>query len=229
MIRELTASFIAHTTVLGILAYVSATTEKREPRMYTVYRVKTVTSESIEGLLKRADEYREPKPLPPRKAERRTPPPVTRRKVPEPETPLPDKKKDAPVLNPELDPAPLVQAGKTEGPAGDKAKAEGTTMIPGIETDREFDFPEYLLDLRDRIQRRWRPPSEKEMLVARVFFRIAREGKVVRAFVEKPSGNMGFDASALNAVIACDPFPPLPEKFGHDALSVHFDFIFENG
>ena len=105
-----------------------------------------------------------------------------------------------------------------------KSKESG---LSGIKTVREFEFPEYLLELRDRIEQNWRPSTANETFATRIFFRIGKNGKILRAFVEKPTGNINFDASALKAVLKCDPFSPLPDEFNNDNLGVHFDFIYE--
>ena len=203
MLRELIVSFISHIIVFGSLLYASTFGEKPIIQQFDYYRVKTVTPQSISELLKKTGDVSKPKP-----------------EIPQIQT----KTKTLPKEHRKSSQTVKRSTVKT---SVSKEKSESTDL-KGIRTDSEFDFPEYLLELRDRIEQNWLPPSSMETLSTTVFFRIGRDGKIVRVFVEKPTQNIRFDASAQKAVIACDPFSPLPDGFKNDNLGVHFEFIYEN-
>ena len=107
---------------------------------------------------------------------------------------------------------------------GSKVK---NSPIAGIKLDSEFDYPEYLIDMRNRIQENWRPPTLNTSIATRIYFNIAKDGTLLRAYVEKKTGIISFDMSAMNAVTESAPFSPLPEDFPEKELGVHFEFIYE--
>ena len=203
MLRDLIVSLISHIIIFGSLLYASTFGEKPAIQQFDYYRIKTVTPQSISELLKKTGDISKPKPeIPQIRTKTKT---------------LPNKhrKKSQVVKRSNI---------KTEA-SNKKTESSG---LKGIRTDSEFDYPEYLLELRDRIEQNWSPPTSRETLSTTVFFRIGREGKILRVFVERPTKNIRFDASAQKAVIVCDPFSPLPDGFKNDNLGVHFEFIYEN-
>jgi len=203
MFRDLIISFISHTIVFGSLLYASTFGENLPIQHFNIYRVKTVTPQSISELLKKTGAIGKPKP-----------------EIPQIQT----KTKTLPKEHRKESQTVKRSSIKDNDTTISKSKNSG---LKGIKTDTEFDFPEYLFELRVRIEQNWRPSTANETFATRIFFRIGKNGKILRAFVEKPTGNINFDASALQAVLACDPFSPLPDKFNNDNLGVHFDFIYE--
>jgi len=171
--------------------------------------VRTVSPQAIKHLLERSAPAGKPKPRLPQVKVR-------------PERPLPKKnwrprqrikKKDT--------------GARRDSSTGNTGKKTGKAPIDGMKVDQEFDYPDYLIGLRDRIERNWRPPTLRTSLRTRVYFRIARNGKVLRSFVETKTGNMAFDMAAMNAVINSAPFPPLPEDYPGEYIGIHMDFIYE--
>ena len=203
MLRDLIFSLISHIIVLGSLLYASTFGENPVIQQFDYYRVKAVTPQTISELLKKTGEISKPKPeIPQIQTNTKT---------------LPEKhRRESQVVK---------RSNVKTAVSNEKTESSG---LKGIRTDSEFDFPEYLLELRDRIEQNWRPPTSRETLSTTVFFRIGRDGKIIRVFVEKPTKNMRFDSSAQKAVIVCDPFSPLPNGFNNDNLGVHFEFIYEN-
>lgn len=203
MFRDLIISFVSHTVVFGSLLYASTFGEKPPIQHFDIYSVKTVSPQSISELLKKIGDVSKPKPEIPQIQIKTQPLPKEHRKE-----------------------SQIVKRSSVSdnNTTISKSKKPG---FKGIKTDTEFDFPEYLFELRDRINQNWRPSTMKKTLVTRVFFRIGKDGKILRVFVEKPTGNINFDASALKAVLACEPFSPLPDEFNNNNLGVHFDFIYE--
>lgn len=98
-----------------------------------------------------------------------------------------------------------------------------------VELDTDFPFLYYLTIVRNKISSNWLPPrtySGTGDVRSRLHFVILRNGQVTRVVVEETSGVSFFDQSALRAVYASDPLPPLPEEFSDAELGVHFSFEF---
>ncbi|MBN1423227.1 TonB family protein [Candidatus Fermentibacteria bacterium] len=98
-----------------------------------------------------------------------------------------------------------------------------------VELDTDFPFLYYLTMVRNKISSNWLPPrasSSAGTIRTKLHFVIQRGGQVTRVVVEETSGVPFFDQSALRAVYASDPLPPLPEEFSDAELGVHFSFEF---
>jgi TonB family protein len=208
MFRDITLSFIGHSIVLGGVVVASFFGGKKEIQTFDIYQVKAVSSQSISNLLNRAEDFSKPIPN------------VPQIKTDE-EKALPQKFKKK---------TQTVKGSSRSNTALTKSQSKSSgngSGSDGIRTDNEFEYPDYLMELRDLIEQKWRPPTPKGTLKTTVFFKIDKTGKVVRIFIEKPTGNISFDSSAYNAVTECNPFPPLPEGYKNDNLGVHFDFIYQ--
>ena len=204
MFRDLIASFVGHAVVLVSLFLTSIFAEKPIIQNLDIYHVRTVTPQSISELLKKVENIDRPKPnIPQIKIETKT---------------LPQEhRKESQIVKRSL---------PKDSNTGISSSESKTSGLKGLQVDSEIDV-EYLLELRDRIERNWQPPNVTESLIVTVYFKIDRNGKVSRVFIEKPTGKMNYDASAFKAVSASDPFSPLPDDFENDNLGVHFDFIYE--
>jgi len=204
MFRDIVISLIGHTAVIGSLFIASTFGGKPIVSELSYYRVTTVTPQSIADLLKKNAAVSEPK-----------------REIPQIRT---DEPKSLPSQQRKKSQA--VKRADTSTTVSTQKK--GGSDFKGIRTDAEFEYPEYLMELRDRIQQNWKPPAARQSLSTVVYFRIGRNGKVLRVVVEKATKNIKFDLSAQRAVITSDPLPPLPEGFENESLGVHFEFIYEN-
>jgi len=78
----------------------------------------------------------------------------------------------------------------------------------------------------DRVARAWKTPATTQVpevgrktVVQAV---IAKDGRLVSAFVSMSSGKKGWDGAALAAVRAAAPFDPFPSSFEASTLEVHF-------
>lgn len=116
-------------------------------------------------------------------------------------------------------------------PVDTSEEADNKTKKSSMELDiEEFPFVYYLNVMRNKISSNWVPPrtqaSGKESITTRIHFVVQRGGQVTRVVVEETSGVPFFDQSALRAVYASDPLPPLPEEFSDSELGVHFLFEF---
>lgn len=98
-----------------------------------------------------------------------------------------------------------------------------------VELDTQFPFAYYLTIVRNKISSNWLPPrahAAAGSVRVKVHFVILGGGQVTRVVVEETSGVPFFDQSALRAIYASDPLPPLPEEFPDAELGVHFSFEF---
>ena len=207
--RDYVVSFIGHIIVLGSLILFSNINSKPKFQELNYYAVTAVSASSVSELLKKGEKTVEPEPEVPQ--------------VKTPEKALPQKKPKKKSQE--------VKKSKTENVTSvSKDKKTGTsqtgTGVEGIQTENVFKFPDYLMKLRDLVEQNWDPPSNiNDAVKATVYFKIDRNGKIIRIIVKQASGNKSFDASTYNAVIRCDPFPPLPDAYTEKTLGIFFEFL----
>ncbi|MBI4686277.1 MAG: cell envelope integrity protein TolA [Nitrospirae bacterium] len=83
--------------------------------------------------------------------------------------------------------------------------------IAGSKVSGSFDS--YYSAVTQKIWQEWIYPdfkvSELEVVIS---IKIGKDGKILSAKIEKPSGNRLFDRSALKAVSKASPLPPPPEE-----------------
>ncbi|MBI4719673.1 MAG: energy transducer TonB [Chitinivibrionia bacterium] len=111
---------------------------------------------------------------------------------------------------------------------GTGSKQGGATGDMNLDVS-DFPFGYYLVTIRRKIAGSWSVPQAQagEEIFCRVYFRIARDGRIISPDIEKSSGSFMFDQSALRAVMQASPLPPLPGGFGDEYLGVHFSFAYE--
>jgi len=87
-----------------------------------------------------------------------------------------------------------------------------------------FEYPYYLNMLRGKLSNAWLYPaaSGKKVLRAKVAFCINRNGRADHVRLQESSKNEVFDRSALRAVEAAAPFPPLPDGIKKETLGTLF-------
>ena len=139
------------------------------------------------------------------------------------ETPKPTPAKPRPTPPPKARQNPAATLPSEQvGPAGLKGDVNVDTG--------DFEFPYYLVLIRNRIAGNWSPPagmSTGDKVRAVVYFRVGRSGELSDIRIESASGVEFFDHSALRAVTISDPMPPLPLGFASGELGVHFGFDWE--
>ncbi|MBD3232949.1 MAG: TonB family protein [candidate division Zixibacteria bacterium] len=96
----------------------------------------------------------------------------------------------------------------------------------GIQIDgANFQSSYYINLIFSKIRSRWRNPVRSEgILETTVYFNVDRSGRISNADIESPSGVGSFDQSALRAILASDPLPPLPQEFSGDNIGIHLKF-----
>ncbi|MBI3015740.1 MAG: TonB family protein [Candidatus Tectomicrobia bacterium] len=120
------------------------------------------------------------------------------------------------------------QESRALPPGTTGAALAGLPTSSGLSLDAaNFPFGYYLVLLHRRISENWDPgPLGKEMAGEKVtvFFRILKNGALKDVQIEEPASSAALNRTAMRAVTAGTPFPPLPEDFTDDSLGVHFLF-----
>ena len=91
-----------------------------------------------------------------------------------------------------------------------------------------FPYQYYLNIITERVSGNWFSslvdPGVSGSFQTVVYFRIQRDGQIAELKVEQPSGVTALDLSAMRAVRASTPFPPLPRDYEDDYLIIHLMF-----
>lgn len=98
----------------------------------------------------------------------------------------------------------------------------------GFFDTKGFPLGDYANLIIERIKGKWFIPSNlrnSQGNTTIVFF-INKEGRFTDARIVMPSGNDSLDLAALNAVMASNPFPPLPKGFPGDRVGAKFVFSY---
>lgn len=124
------------------------------------------------------------------------------------------------------EPAP---APESLQPAEIPAASESGAKSPGGGTNAPNDirFRVYYDRIWAKIRSSWVLPegvTAKTSLLTVVSIRIAADGKIEEAWIEKKSGNEYYDQSALRAIRKANPLPPLPEGVSGSTLEVGINF-----
>jgi TonB family protein len=90
----------------------------------------------------------------------------------------------------------------------------------------DFCCPEYVSLMVTRIRAAWNQQQGATGATV-IKFTIRRDGSIVDASIERPSGTTTLDTAALRAVLATRTLPPLPDAFPNPVLSVHLNFEYK--
>jgi len=186
------------------------------------------------GSLRGAPEVSAPKPAEPEKPkivkaqeEEPPPPPTSKAKV------LPSKDKKKPPPAPPAPQKPAASSTTLASPGAQSARpgsapaagAGGDVGIGGATFDQpDFNYSYYVERMLVTIGTNWFKPAVHAPASPMIRFRIARDGTISDAEVERSSGLSFVDRAALRAVLASSPLPPLPSEFAGDHLGVHLIF-----
>jgi TonB family protein len=106
-----------------------------------------------------------------------------------------------------------------------------SSRITSAQADGDFRFAYYLATIRNKIGSRWVPPqgvdARNRPIKTILYFRVLRNGQIDKASIETSSGYAFFDQTAMRALLAATPLPPLPAGFTDNYLGVHFGFEFQ--
>jgi len=121
--------------------------------------------------------------------------------------------------------APPATPAPSQGGEGKGSGAGGLNVASGTVEGPPFPYQYYLDRVLAAIEENWFKPQAPPGTRCRVRCRIARSGELKEAGLEEPSEHGAFDRSALRAVYAAAPFPPLPQGFAAPELILHLEFV----
>ena len=166
----------------------------------------------------------------PRSCPRIEPPKPVPLEPPKPAAKAPDK--DTVPLSPfgkstkkgsENAPVPKVATPAAPATASADEVGVGQTGVTGLEGG-DFPYTLYIDRMTTLIGSHWARTQIAGGAKTVVYFEIERDGKIRAAKTEISSGSGLFDRSALGAVLASSPLPPLPFGYSGTYLGVHLTF-----
>jgi outer membrane biosynthesis protein TonB len=156
--------------------------------------------------------------------------------------PVPDPK-----LKPKTPPKPTVTSKDPQGTAVGRGfeTQKGSTPVDtgvrgqgfGLSTSggggsgstldtKDFCCPEYLADMRNRIESNWVKQQQSTGVVL-MKFTILRNGQIVSIEPERPSNITSLDLASERALYTTGRLAPLPGAYPDDHLTVHLEFKYE--
>lgn len=146
--------------------------------------------------------------------------------------------RDNPLISaPKLSPEEMARnLGKSGGGAG--GSLAGNSGQPAALGDMQLlsdpqgvDFKPYLLRVLAVVRQNWFAIIPPEARTGRpgltiVQFKIDRQGGVPKVVISSPSGVPAFDRTAVAAISASYPFPPLPAEFRGQEISLQLAFSY---
>jgi TonB family protein len=163
------------------------------------------------------------RPLPPR------PTPLTSRPE-QKELPTVASRSSTSPVTPPTSPATTRDVGSAPPPPPAGLPSGSAQGAGKVTLDVDFPYAWYLRVLVGKINERWdgRALPGNQPIVA---FEIDRGGQVnlSKVKVERSSGNAAYDQMAVRSILESNPFPPLPDDFKADYLTVHIQFDYSRG
>ena len=86
---------------------------------------------------------------------------------------------------------------------------------------------EYIVTIEGKIRKNWKLPVTNSGGVAKVQFKINREGKLTLCEIKQSSGNKENDNSALEAVKNTEPFEHFPDTAAKDLKEINILMTFD--
>ncbi|HUU36748.1 MAG TPA: cell envelope integrity protein TolA [Candidatus Desulfaltia sp.] len=120
-----------------------------------------------------------------------------------------------------------LRIGGGSGPGGGGFGPGGAGFGPGGGL-ANFPYTWYLNLITERVSSNWFSslvdPGVSGNFQTIVNFRIEKSGQITDVKIEQSSGATPLDLSAVRAVKASAPFPPLPREYGESYLGIHLIF-----
>ncbi|MBI1912372.1 MAG: energy transducer TonB [Deltaproteobacteria bacterium] len=119
----------------------------------------------------------------------------------------------------------LTRQYESDAPKGEKGK---TLQL----NTSESRYQKYLLNMRDRILRKWDYPLLAAQNgwhgVLRIDFVIKKDGTLGDVKLLKSSGYPVLDDAAITAIKLAEPFPPFPDNFDIEEISIkgNFEYVY---
>ena len=111
------------------------------------------------------------------------------------------------------------------------AKREDITRDNSITFDtKEFKYETYMMRLKDRIEGIWKYPPDAAMRGIYgdllIEFTIKKNGRLSDVALVRTSGHRSLDQAAMQALKDAEPYWPLPDEWGKDALTITGHFVY---
>jgi TonB family protein len=139
----------------------------------------------------------------------------------------------APKLSPEEMARNLGKGGGSGGGAlsGDGGQPAALGEMQLLSDPQGVDFKPYLLRVLAAVRQNWFAIIPPEARTGRpgltiVQFKIDRQGGVPKVVISNPSGVPAFDRTAVAAISASYPFPPLPAEYRGQEISLQLAFSY---
>jgi len=134
----------------------------------------------------------------------------------------------------EIPPPNAIPYGESGPPTMSYSQMVTTAGTGGIAVGAENSFGQqyawYVASMRARISANWLLATISPNITSapRVYlsFQISRDGTITNVQVTQPSGVPEVDRSALRAILASNPLPPLPRDYSGGSVDVQFYFDF---
>jgi TonB family protein len=145
-----------------------------------------------------------------------------------------EKKLTEPLKKPETETPKVAQdapKGPGQGPVGGGKNTEAAVEGPVAEAGVDLPVLRGYLDrIKRKVDRDWKAPAivAKTTPKTVISFRISRNGKISDIMLEKPSGNVVLDNSAIGMIRALNNLGPLPSAYDGNSLGIHYTFIADN-
>ncbi len=95
---------------------------------------------------------------------------------------------------------------------------------PGVDAIRQPDWGPYMRELERRIKRNWNPPKGDSSKRVVVYFKIAKDGRLISTNIARSSGVPLADQAAKAAIELTAPFSPLPPEYKGSSIDIDFTF-----
>ena len=125
-------------------------------------------------------------------------------------------------------PAEVRPSTSSGAPAKTAAVGGQAGPVGGSGAPSDLRFRAYYDRIWSQIKSAWVLPAgvaaREQQLLAVVRIRIAPSGVIEHYWIEKASGNVYYDQSAIRAISKANPLPPLPYEAGNKPLEVGVNF-----
>jgi TonB family protein len=227
-------SLAAHAVVLALIIFIQSTQTDPPPRTIMTISLGGAPGPRTGGLTQMGGRpVQAPAPQePPRRAETAPAPKPPPMSLPDPKT-KPQAKpqvasKDATGKTPTTGAKP--QEGSTRAETQNRGQGFGLSTAGGsgggVQLDvADFCCPEYIIDMKERIQQNWQQ-NQSVVGTTTMMFTIQRDGTITGIQREKSSGFEVLDSQANRALVITRRLAPLPQAFPNQTLTVHMEFAY---
>lgn len=123
---------------------------------------------------------------------------------------------------------PETREGSALAETGARGQGFGLSTSGGVGSGstldvQDFCCPDYLVTMVEKIRANWNPRADVPGMTI-VKYTIQRDGTIVNAEIERPSGYTALDINSLRAVAGTRQLPALPSAFPNPTLTVHLNF-----